>query len=154
MPSWYRDPEAPVPNMPLRVGAVALIERDATLLVERRADDGTWGLVAGALENDESIVEALVREIDEETRLRPTWVELFGVFSDPGRIVGYSDGKVYRVLALAFRVRVEDGEPVSSEEALELRFTAHDELLDLDLTPAHRPIVEQYLAGSGRVIVE
>lgn len=131
-----------------------MIERDATLLLERRSDDGTWGLVAGALEHDESIVEALVREIDEETGLRPMSVELFGVFSDPSRIVGYTDGNVYRVVALAFRVSVADGEPIVSEEAIELRFVARDDLLDLDLTPAHRPIVERYLASPPQVVVE
>ncbi len=38
MPSWYRDRDAPTPNRPMRVGAVALIERHGTLLLERRAD--------------------------------------------------------------------------------------------------------------------
>lgn len=85
MPSWYRDPNAPAPNQPLRVGVVALIERDGRLLVERRADDGTWGLVGGALEADESVSDALVRELREETGLTATSVELFGVFSDPSQ---------------------------------------------------------------------
>ena len=67
VPSWYRDPNAPAPNQPLRIGVVALIERDGRLLVERRADDGTWSLVGGALEADESVGDALVREVREET---------------------------------------------------------------------------------------
>lgn len=153
MPSWYRDPQAPVPNQPLRVGAVALIERDGCVLVERRADDGSWGLVGGALEADESIIEALEREIREETGLGVASLELFGVFSHPSRIVGYADGNVYRVLAIAFVVGVDDGAPRTSEESLELRFVARSELLSLDLTPAHRPIAELYVDGQARPIV-
>ena len=148
MPSWYRDPQAPVPNQPLRVGAVALIERDGSVLV-----DGSWGLVGGALEADESIIEALEREIREETGLGVASLELFGVFSHPSRIVGYADGNVYRVLAIAFVVGVDDGAPRTSEESLELRFVPRSELLSRDLTPAHRPIAELYVDGQARPVV-
>ncbi len=154
MPSWYRDSSAPTPNKPMRVGAVALIERGDSLLVERRADDGTWGLVAGALEKDESITEALSREIREETGLETQSVELFGVFSDLSRIVGYEDGNVYRVSAVVFRVSVSAGDPRLSDEATEMRFVARDKLRELELTPAHRPIVERYLADPSEVILE
>lgn len=154
MPSWYRDPNAPAPNQPLRVGVVALIERDGRLLVERRADDGTWGLVGGALEADESVSDALVRELREETGLTATSVELFGVFSDPSRRVGYDDGNVYRVLAIAFRVHVSDGPAIASAESLALRFVSREDLGELDLTPAHRPLVERYLARPASVVVE
>ena len=81
-------------------------------------------------------------------------VELFGVFSDPSRIVGYDDGNVYRVVAIAFRVEVSDGSAVASAESLELRFASREELEGLDLTPAHRPIVERYLARPSSVVVE
>ena len=154
MPSWYRDPEAPVPNQPTRIGAIALIERDGALLVERRMDDRSWALIGGAVEADESVVEALIREVREETGLSTRSVELFGVFSDPTRIVGYEDGNVYRVLAIVFGVDVDDGLPDASEESREVRFVACRELLALDLTPAHRPIVERYLARPEQVVVE
>ena len=154
VPSHYRDPRAPAPNRPLRVGALALVERDGALLLERRADDGTWGLIGGALENDESLSEAVRREVLEETGLETRSMELFGVFSDPSRIVAYADGNVYRVLALAFRVDVEDGSPIRSEESHELRFVPRDELRRLDLTPAHRPIVERFLGGPDSVVLE
>ncbi len=155
VPSWYRDPNAPAPNQPLRVGVVAPSERDGRLLVERRADDGTWGLVGGALEADESVGEALVREVREETGLTSTSVELFGVFSDPSRRVGgYDDGNVYRVLAIAFRVDVSDGPAITSAESVELRFVSREDLEELDLMPAHRPLVERYLARPASVVVE
>jgi ADP-ribose pyrophosphatase YjhB (NUDIX family) len=154
VPSYYRDASAPPPNRPVRIGALALVERDGMLLVERRAEDGTWGLVGGALEEDETIVQALRREVREETALSIRAAELFGIFSDPSRIVGYRDGNVYRVLAIVFRVEVGEGDPVASEESYELRFVARAELEALDLTPAHRPIVERYLAPARGVVVE
>jgi ADP-ribose pyrophosphatase YjhB (NUDIX family) len=154
MPSWYRDPAAPTPNQPMRIGAVALIQRDGALLLERRADDGTWGLVGGALEPGEAVLEAVRREVREETGLSTRSVDLYGVFSDPSRIVGYPDGNVYRVLAIVFNVEVEDDIPVASDESFELRFVPRAEVLELNLTPAHRPIVESLLAGPAQVVVE
>jgi ADP-ribose pyrophosphatase YjhB (NUDIX family) len=154
MPSYYRNPLAPTPNQPLLVGAAALIERDDALLLDRRADDGTWGLIAGALEPDESISDAVRREVKEETGLDTSSIELFGVFSDPSRIVGYDDGNVYRVLSIVFRVGVVDGEPMRSEESHELRFVPFDELPQLDVTPAHRPIIERFLTRPNGVVVE
>jgi hypothetical protein len=37
--SYYRDSGAPKPNGPRRIGVTALIEREETVLVERRADN-------------------------------------------------------------------------------------------------------------------
>ena len=110
--------------------------------------------MGGALEADESVSDALVRELREETGLTATSVELFGVFSDPSRRVGYDDGNVYRVLAIAFRVDVSDGPAITSAESVELRFVSREDLEELDLTPAHRPLVERYLARPASVVVE
>ena len=154
VPSYYRDPDAPTPNRPMRSGVVALIESDDAVLLERRRDDGKWGLVGGAIAADETVVEALVREVREETGLATREVELFGVFSDPSRIVGYADGNVYRVLAIAFRVEVEDGIAEVSEESHEVLFVPCTDILELDLGPAHRPIVERFLTGPTQLVVE
>ena len=105
MPSYYRDPNAPAPNVPHRIGITALIERDGTFLVERRVDDAReWAFIGGTLEEDEQVVDALHREVLEETGLVIQHARLLGVFSDPTRIVAYPDGKVCRVLSIAFRI--------------------------------------------------
>ena len=153
MPSWYRDPHAPTPNNPRKIGAAALIEREGAVLLDQRADDGTWGLIAGTVEEVETVEEAVIREIREETGLSTRSVALFGVFSDPTRIVGYLDGNVYRLLTLVFRVAVESGDPIASDESRQVRFVAREELRELDLTPAHRLIVERYLETPARVVV-
>jgi hypothetical protein len=50
VPSWYRDPEAPTPNGPRGIGVTALIERDGTVLVERRSDSDVleWAFIGDA----------------------------------------------------------------------------------------------------------
>jgi 8-oxo-dGTP pyrophosphatase MutT (NUDIX family) len=95
MPGYYRDPHAPTPNKPRTIGAAALIVRDCSLLLDSRMDDAAWGLPAGRVEADETVTEAVIREVREETGLTVTSVVLFGIFSDPTRIVEYIDGNVY-----------------------------------------------------------
>ncbi len=72
MPSYYRDPDAPTPNVPRRVGVTALIERDGAILVERRSDDDRWAFVGGRLDENETLLEAPVhRPIRDALLARP-----------------------------------------------------------------------------------
>ena len=54
--------------------AGALIVKDGRLLLQRRSDNGLWGLPGGLLELDETYEEAARREIREETGLTATEV--------------------------------------------------------------------------------
>jgi hypothetical protein len=79
-------------------------------------------------------------------------VELFGVFSDPSRSVAYPDGKIFRLLTLAFTVSVADGEPRLSEEPLERRWVTVGELHELEFGPAQMPLIEAYPSNSARPV--
>ena len=154
MPSYYRDPQAPTPNRPLKVGVCFIVEMDGGVLIDRREDDGSLAFTGGTIEDGESVSEALTRELYEETGLEVGALTPLGVFSDLSRIVAYSDGSVYRVLSLAFVVTPRSGAPPrASEESLELRIVARDELRDLPLWPAHRPIRDAYLDFDGTVVL-
>jgi len=143
---FYGDPDAPRPNRPLGVGVLALIERDGELLLERRSDCGRWGLVGGAVEPEESLEDALAREVLEETGLVVRVRELFGVSADPSRRAHYPDGNVVRIIAFVYRAEVRDFSTLlPSEESEELRFFAREELGSLDIIETARPIVDRYL---------
>jgi 8-oxo-dGTP pyrophosphatase MutT (NUDIX family) len=84
--SYLRDLRAIVgPRLLLMPGVAALV-RDASerVLFMHRADDGRWGLPAGAIDPGESPTAAIVREVREETGLvvRPSGVA--GVFGGAG----------------------------------------------------------------------
>lgn len=145
---FHKNPNAPTPNKPIGVGALALIERENNLLMELRSDCERWGLPGGAVEASESIEDALRREVFEETGLSVAGCELFGVFTDPTRVVAYPDGNVVRLLSFVYRVEVESFEPLRvSEESLEFRFFDGDSLRRLDIVETARPVVEVYLSS-------
>jgi ADP-ribose pyrophosphatase YjhB (NUDIX family) len=156
VPSYFRDPEAPEPNVPRRVGVVGVIERDGAFLVERRVDDAhQWAFVGGNVEQDERLLDALHREVREETGFEIEQASLLGLFSDPTRIVEYSDGTVCRILSVAFRVAPRgDDEPVPSSESAGMAFVSRDELAALRLWPAHVPIRDALLAEPDEIVVE
>jgi ADP-ribose pyrophosphatase YjhB (NUDIX family) len=128
-------------------GAAALIEREGSLLLDRRLDPPGWALVAGRMEDHESLADALQREVREETGLVVTDYQPFGVFSHPSRIVQYADGNTSQVITVAFSVEVEDfGHLHRSAESKDLRFVTREDLRLLDLVVTHRPIIDCYLS--------
>ena len=65
--TFYRgDPDAPKTTMPAHLGANAIITCQGKLLLERRRDSNTWGLIGGGVRKTESSLEGMVREIYEE----------------------------------------------------------------------------------------
>jgi 8-oxo-dGTP pyrophosphatase MutT (NUDIX family) len=155
VPSYYRDPTAPEPNAPRKIGVGALIERNGLVLVERRADSivDEWAFIGGSLE-DESVLDGLHREVLEETGFEIEQATLFGVFSDPTRIVAYLDGTVCRVTSIVFRVTPAGShEPIPSEESAEMRFVSRADLARLAFWPAHRPIRDALLADPESPVV-
>jgi 8-oxo-dGTP pyrophosphatase MutT (NUDIX family) len=138
---------APRPNLPRLPSVIALIEDDqGRLLLDRRADAPVWALIGGSLEDDETFVEALRREVQEETGLDIVDYEFFGTFSDPGRVIAYPDGNIFQLASLAYRVRVNDPSALrASSESTELRFFTKAELPPDDLAATHRSIIRRYL---------
>jgi 8-oxo-dGTP pyrophosphatase MutT (NUDIX family) len=152
VPSYYGDPDAPEPNGPRRIGVIGIVERDGRVLVQRRADDGAWDFVGGALGEEETVLEALAREVHEESGLQVLEASLLGIFSDPSRIIEYPDGSVCRLLSIVFRVAADAREPRKSEESLELRFVERGELAEMDVWPSVRPVRDAYLERAGVVV--
>ena len=88
------------------VGAV-IRRDDSVLLLRRRADDFMGGLVelpSGAVDTGESIVDALKREVEEETGLIINEIEAFiGTFD-------YTSGSGKKTRQLNFLTYIKNGE--------------------------------------------
>ena len=145
---YLEDPSAPEPTHPRTLGVMAIIERDGSILLERRADAPLWSLIAGMVHDDESLAGALRREVAEETGLAVSGFELFGTFTDPTRIISYPDGNVYRVASFVYSVAVRTFDGLrASPESEELRFFPRAALREVDLPATQRPVIDALLSG-------
>jgi putative (di)nucleoside polyphosphate hydrolase len=75
-------------NLPARyfrvgVGAVIVNAKGAVLALERAEIPGAWQLPQGGWEADETLEEAVYREVEEETGLTRGELELVGRHSEP-----------------------------------------------------------------------
>jgi ADP-ribose pyrophosphatase YjhB (NUDIX family) len=133
----------------LRPGVAAVIQNGAgRILLQRRSDNGLWGLPGGSVEIGESVRDAIVREVREETGLSVDLVRLIGVYSDPRfQVVRYPDGNVVHYISTLFACRIVAGDLQTSDETLDLRFFDPADLPD-DLVPMHRIRIQDALANS------
>ena len=145
---FYRnDPNAPKTTMPARLGANAIITKEGKLLLERRRDSDTWGLVGGGVKKYEEPVDAIAREVWEELGLRigKDRFHKLAVYGEPGRIAAYRDGSIWRMVIVVFSLELsEDVELRISHESRQLRWFTKEELEDVDIVVTHSDIVEDH----------
>ncbi|MBW8348329.1 NUDIX domain-containing protein [Bacillus sp. IITD106] len=153
---YYQNPNAPFPNKPNHIGIAALIIMDNSILMEYRKDCNRWALIGGALEIDESLIDCLKREVKEETSLNISSYELFGIFSDPSRIIEYPDGNIIRSITIAYIVSVENVTQMEvSDESHFLKFIDKNTLNNIDVVETHKHILNRFLTWDQKqVIVE
>jgi len=145
---FYRgDPNAPKTTMPAHLGANAIITCNGKLLLERRRDSDTWGLVGGGVKKTETELQAIAREVYEELGLRipKERFQRLSVYGEPGRIAAYRDGSIWRMVIVVFGLELETmPEMVISAESKELRFFTKEELNNIDIVITHSDIVEDW----------
>jgi 8-oxo-dGTP diphosphatase len=109
------------------VGAIAVFD-EAILLVRRGHGpaQGTWSVPGGRVESGETLAEAVVRELAEETGL-------VGVCES---LVGWAEriGPGYHYVILDFAVTVmSDEEPVAGDDAAEAGWVSLHSVAELSL---------------------
>lgn len=150
--TFYRgDPKnAPKTTMPAHLGANAILTCQGKLLLERRRDSNTWGLVGGGCKKNETGREAITREVYEELGLRIPKEKFrkLAVYDDPGRIAAYQDGSVWRMVIVVYALDFpEKPELRISRESRELRFFSREELKQIEIAVTHEDIVQDWFGG-------
>jgi 8-oxo-dGTP diphosphatase len=128
---------------PRPVVAVGLVARDrgGRLLLVKRANPparGRWSLPGGRVESGETMVEAALRELREETGLEATVGEVAGVVE---RI-----GEGHHFVIVDLWAELPDGAvPVAGEDAADARLVEPARLPEYPLSPG----LAGFLAGIG-----
>ncbi|MBI3507191.1 MAG: NUDIX hydrolase [Proteobacteria bacterium] len=109
--------------VPPRPAAIAVVKRDGRFLLVRRAnppDPGRWGFPGGKVEPGETVAEAAVRELAEETGVRAEAIRAFDCVDviRPG----------YHFVLVAVACRWLGGEAVADSDAHEAAWFTLDEI--------------------------
>ncbi len=126
--------EVPPQQRPiLGVGAVVWNEKGEIVLIRRGNEPrrGEWSIPGGRVEWGETILEAISREVREETGLE---VEIAGLIEVVDSLSRADDGGVARHYVLVdFAARAVAGELRAGDDASEARWVSHAELAEYKL---------------------
>jgi 8-oxo-dGTP diphosphatase len=131
------NPSAPV------VGVGGVLIRDGKVLLIRRGKPplyGRWVVPGGTVELGESLEQALVREMREETGLEVVPLEILTVFD---RIERDGDRVVYHYVIVDYLCRWLGGEARAASDALEAVWAALDDLPRYDLPQKALEVVQE-----------
>lgn len=112
------------------IGVGAVVVRDGALLMVKRGRDpgaGLWSIPGGRLEHGEYIVDAIKREVREETGLDVEVGDLLGILELPG--------ETHFVILDHRAVVTGDASPVAADDAAEVRWVPLDQIDSLECTP-------------------
>lgn len=143
---YLNDPNAPKPNMPAHLGSNCIITCNGKLLLEKRRDSDTWGLVGGGCKKWEEPDQAMAREVMEELgwRIPRDQFKKIRVYGAPGRIAAFRDGSVWRMVIVVFALDLPEERSIRiSSESKEARFFTKEELKHIEIAVTHTDIVKE-----------
>lgn len=131
--------------MILNYAGCIVFDEQNRLLLQKRSDCEKWGFLGGMVESGESVEEAAVREVKEESGLDVEVTSLYGVYSK--YFVEHTNGDKVQPIVHIFKAKIIGGELIDkNEETLELKF------FDLNNIPPlfckqHQDILDDIIAG-------
>ncbi len=112
-----------------------------------------WSLPGGAVELDESVSEALTREVAEETSLRVVMAEPMALYSGPGQRFQYPNGDEVQCFSVAFIVRQWQGRPhADGMEGSEVKFFSLTQL-PCNFVTIHQRTIKDYEKYNGTFLI-
>ncbi|GAB2757758.1 NUDIX hydrolase [Amycolatopsis magusensis] len=133
---YYYDPNAPAANS-IAVAVSAFIQDDeGRILMIRRTDNDLYSIPGGQLELGETLTQAAVREVREETGIECEVTGLIGIYSNPNHVIAYDDGEVRQEFSICFRAKPTGGELRTSNESSEAKWIPQDNIPSLEVHPS------------------
>ncbi len=131
------------PDHPI-VGVGGIIFRGEQVLLVKRGKEpglGQWSIPGGVVRPGETLKEAVVREILEETHLK---VEVLALAKVLERIFRDPDGRVaYHYVLVDFLCRSLDGALQPDSDAQDARFVPLEDLPSYEVVPVTREVIRR-----------
>jgi mutator protein MutT len=131
------------------VGVGGVVVHDGRALLIRRGKQplyGRWVVPGGTVELGETLTQALVREMREETGLEVEPTELLAVFD---RIERAGERVVYHFVIVDYLCRYVSGRARAASDALDVAWAAPEELEAYDLPSKALEVVSDAFRRSG-----
>lgn len=139
--------------MPSHIVAVAgvVVNSEGKLLLVRNRYRGAWEYPGGQVENGENLIEALRREIREESGIEVEVGELFCIASNVAQYPGYNGVKeIPTKVMLDFACKPIGGQEQTSDETSEVAWFTLQEAQAMIAAPALKERFAAYLSRDGR----
>lgn len=130
---YYDDPNAPQANSIAVAVSVFIQDDDGRILMIRRADNDLYSIPGGQLELGETLAQAAVREVREETGIECEVTGVIGLYSDPKHLIAYDDGEVRQEFSICFRANFIEGSVRVSSESKEVLWVDPADLANLKM---------------------
>lgn len=114
--------------------SAVIFDKKGRILLQKRRDNGKWGLLGGHVEIGETFREALVRETEEESGFVVRPGKLLGIYLIPPNRLFYPNGDVVIPIGVIFYCRIlKRGRSLEKPfgETLELRYFAKNEIPEI-----------------------
>ncbi len=143
---YLDDPNAPAAtSLVPSVNVVVVDDRDRILMI-RRSDNDNWAVPGGGMDLGESIADAAIREVREETGIEVEVIGLVGIYTNPRHVIEYtSDGEVRQEFSVVFTAKPVGGEVAPSSESLEVRWVDPADLGNYTMHPSMQTRIGHYL---------
>ncbi|EHB68632.1 NUDIX hydrolase [Paenibacillus lactis] len=138
-----------MPTHIVAVGGIVENEKGEILLVKVR---NGWVFPGGQVEVGENLIEALMREIKEESGIDITVSHLIGVYSNTSTYPGYNGvDMVPTKVMMDFVCTYSGGELCTSDETSDCRWVPQSDVLQYIMAPAIRTRFQAYLEFTGTI---
>jgi 8-oxo-dGTP diphosphatase len=88
--------------------AAIIFNTERQVLLQHRKDVGQWGIISGHVEFGESVTDAVLREIREETNAQASIVRLVGIYSAPHSQTYHYEDKTVQYVTSYFEARLTE----------------------------------------------
>ena len=151
---YYDSTDAPKANSLVPSVNVIVVSDAGEILLIRRTDNGNWAVPGGAVDLDESVAQAAVRETLEESGIECAITGIVGIYSDPKHVILYtSNGEARQEFSIVLTAIPLSGRPTPSSESSEVRWVPASQVLEYTMDRSMRIRINDYLAHNDSPVV-